>query len=393
MSFRNALIRIAADVIFLVRKGSCTRNDLKILVFSGTAGKTLARLAVRHALSQSGRTVIALPYGYTNELGIVLALLGIEEPIRLHSLRGLFRVLTGTAPKDAYVCIELGADWRSDTTWFTDRLAPHMVFLTDLDTVEWARPLRDILEDKGRLLAALSPEGPVILGRANPSLATLRSLARTSASDVRLVEFDFSDREVEILEGDSTRAVFRPRHGSFIPAHREALGHAITCLLILTNGTGGAQEVIDTYEPPSDRIRVSLQGGITVVSDTYKAVPYCVRSTLQYALSLPARRRIVVLSAMHPLLLDVQGHYARIAELLQDFDELYFVGPERAFGFLRAHEPRLQRVRPSGYAALAEKIRMSAVQGTQVTIKAAGRYRLAPLAEQIRLQAERRAVL
>lgn len=361
MPFRNSLIRIAASALYALRRDALVRPDIRLLAFSGTAGKTLALRATKHALKKSGRTAISLPYGYTNELGIVLAMLGIEEPVRLHTLYGIRRVLTSEAPQGAFVLVEVGADWREDARWFARRFHPSAIFLTALDPIAWARPIPDILADKAELIRALAPEGHVVLSRANPSFGALRVLS-SSRADITVLEFS--------PEPDA------------MAAHAEAEGHAAA----YADALGSASlHVFDDYEPPAERVSArTYQEERTIVSDTYKAVPYCVRSVLDYALALPAEKRILVISAMHPLRLSIREHYADLGERSARFDACYFAGPENVFAMLRAKNPGIQRITAaSGYRNLADDIYRRSPPGTLVAVKGAGRYGLGSLVQEL----------
>lgn len=374
MSFRDTLIRLAAGSIFFLRWHACRRGDVRILAFSGTSGKTLARLATAHALREAGETVISLPYGYTNELGIILAILGIEEPIRLHSLAGIRRVLTAHAPPNAYVCVEVGADWRKDVRWFTHRFRPYGLFLTALDTHEWARPLSHILGDKSELIRSVVDGGTIILSRDNPSLTVLKSLITENRREHALSEFHIAGDTVHINHGDAVIS-YPLLQGSEIPAHFEAFGHALAFTAAVP-GIGHSSEPFADYAPPESRIAVTkLAGEMTLISDIYKAVPHCVHATLQYALSQPATQRIAVISAMHPLDMNAQAHYRRIAVELARFEHSYFVGPEQDFMYLQAANPRIKRIHEDSYQHLATEIQGIGSLHTQIVLKGAARYR------------------
>lgn len=361
MPFRNALIRIAASALYALRRDALIRPDIRLLAFSGTAGKTLALSATKHALQKTGRTAVSLPYGYTNELGIVLAMLGIEEPVRLHTPSGIRRILTSEAPRDAFVLVEVGADWREDARWFARRFHPSAIFLTALDPIAWARPIPDILADKAALIRVLAPGGYVVLSRSNPSFEALRALL-SSRADITVLEFS--------PEPDT------------MSAHAEAEGHAAAYAGVLGDASA---RMFEGYEPPAERVSVrTYPEERTIVSDTYKAVPYCARSVLDCALALPAEKHILVISAMHPLRLSIREHYADLAERSARFDACYFVGPENVFAMLRAKNPGIQRITAaSGYRNLARDIAKHSPPGTLVAVKGAGRYGLGSLVQEL----------
>jgi hypothetical protein len=172
---RNILIRLIADCIYLIHRGAFLATPPRFIVFTGTSGKTLARFATTHALRSAGATVVSPPLGYTNELGLVLAAIGIES-VRLTSLAGVRSILRARPDSSAYICIELGADWRYDIPWFLNRFTPHGVCITTTTKTEWTRELGDIWADKQLLVRQIPPGGFVCWSSKNESADVVRTL-------------------------------------------------------------------------------------------------------------------------------------------------------------------------------------------------------------------------
>ncbi len=357
MATRSFIIRLIANLLYLLRYSTLRSSKTRFLVFTGTSGKTLARSATAFALKKAGYHVSSLPYGYTNELGIVLTALGIEEG-SLFTPGGLWRVLTAKPPKDLYACIELGADWRVDTGWFLRRFRPYGVCIVNVSKEEWTRPLPDIWDDKGALVASVPGEGFIAFSSMNESVSKIRTLA----TKARVCEFSAASE------------TFRSSLSELLP-YREAFGFAAACM----KAVGAAiprEDLFINYPGVEERLRkVRLASGATLIADTYKAVPQCTEFVLDLALTEPAQKRIAVVSAMHPLWKNEEEHYRKIALKLQRFDEAYFIGPERIHVLLSGSAPDIRRLREHEYPTLADRLNKEGTD-TVIVIKGAGRYHL-----------------
>lgn len=364
MATRNLFIRLIADCIYFLRYRTIRSGNARFIVFTGTSGKTLARSATAYALRKAGYRVIFPPYGYTNELGIVLAALGIES-VRLFSFAGLARALTGRPPKGAYICVEAGADWYPDIPWFVRRFTPYGICITDVATAEWARPLAAIWDEKKELIRHISPDGFVCFSTRNPSLPELRSM---KVPQEQRKEFTAEDNEFS-----SPLAAYMP--------YREAFGCAIACLECIDTKASLPKDFFSAYRGVPERFSLSvLRSGATVIADTYKAIPQCTEYVLDLARSLPAKKRIVVISEMRPLWRNERLHYEHLASLLQSFDATYFIGPQNLGLFLAELLPNLRVINgESQYPQIAKDILAEAGPGTTIVVKGAGRYRLLEL--------------
>lgn len=380
---RSILIRIIAGGIYLLRRSSLRDSNARFLVFTGTSGKTLARSAVSYALRKTNHTVISPPYGYTNELGIVLAALGIES-VHLFSWSGLRRVITGHAPPDAYICIEIGADWREDTDWFLKRFQPYGVCITDVSKKEWTYTLSTIWNAKEKLIACVPQSGFVCWSAKNESIERIREM-RFSDTRIQAEISSFAtggDDSFTYIEGGRDH-VFRSRLAGYMP-YTEAFGFAIETLKILDNVPAETTFFTD-YEPPQERLaKTTLRSGARLIHDTYKAIPQCMDYVLNLALEKPAKKRIAVVSAMHPLFCNREAHYARMCERLALFDRVYVIGPPHVCAFIKKGLPDARVIgRMEEYARVADELETQIDQGTIVVIKGAGRYQLKRLVAQL----------
>ena len=383
MSIRNILIRLVATIIYQLRKKTLRNSKARFLVFTGTSGKTLARSATAYALRKKGYTVISPPYGYTNELGIVLAALGIEST-KLFSVVGLRRVFFETAQSEAYICIELGADWYPDTRWFLKHFEPFGVCLTNSTRDEWVRKLSTIWEERRLLVANISSSGFVCYSSQNESIEEIKKAC--SVSSVTSYEFTstYKDKNLfECLIGASALGVYSP-YANLVP-YREAFGAAITCLYALGVSVSH-EDFFSEYKSVAHRLDVTqLTSGATLVADTYKAIPQCTEYVLRLAESIPKEKKIVVLSEMRPIWKNKKEHYNKLLPFLKGFNEVYFIGPPDIMELLSGQLSNVHSITSEQeYEALAKKITASANKETLYVVKGSGYYHLSRLVTLLR---------
>ncbi len=375
MSIRNLLIRIAANSIYLIRLKTLRVSDARFLVFTGTSGKTLARTASAYALHKAGFPVVSPPYGYTNELGIILAALGIES-IRLLTPRGIWRVMSARPPQGAYICIELGADWRLDIPWFLKRFRPFGVYIANTSTQEWTRALENIWAEKQELTRHIPKDGFLCWSSQNESAQKARVM-KTSKETYRTLEFNIAPTKTYFRYESPLGAYSFRSPLSFLTPYTEAFGCAIACMEMIEKASLVRDDFFLGYKAPSDRFsQNTMVGGAVLISDIYKAVPQCSKYVLNFALTIPAKKRIAVVSAMHPLWSHESVYYQNLAEMLQQFDTVYFIGPQRIYFLMRSYAPRIMHINQSHFEELAKILKQESKPDTVIVIKTAGRYHI-----------------
>lgn len=378
MSIRNILIRLTANSIYLLRKKTISASGVRFLVFTGTSGKTLARSATTFALRRTDHRVVSPPYGYTNELGIVLAALGIES-IKLFSFRGLYRVFFDKPHSESYACIELGADWYPDTKWFLKHFKPYGICLTNITKDEWVRELSIIWEEKNLLIKSVSPHGFVYFSSHNESLKKIRGVHLSSPAPTYEFTVEETGENSFNYSINNNNEQFNSSFAELLP-YREAFGAALTCLHSLGVNIP-SEDFFSEYKPVTERLLITrLTSGATLIADTYKAVPQCTEYVLHLARSIVKEKKIIILSEMRPIWKNKEQHYSHIASLLKDFTEVYFIGPPDVTEFLSKELLNLHSIKNEGeYNALVKKITKNADSRTLYVVKGAGRYHLSKL--------------
>lgn len=358
-----------------MRYPTMRKHRVRFVVFTGTSGKTLARNATTFMLRHAGHRVIHPPFGYTNELGIVLAALGIES-VTFFSWKGLKEILHSVPEQDTLACVEIGADWYPDIPWFVRRYSPYGICMTNIATDTWTRGLDTIWKEKQMLIDHLSDDGFVVFSRANESIERIHAL---DVSKARTYPFTVAteDAQAFVFEATACTYTYVSPVADFTP-HIEAFGAAFACGEVLDPTFTPAPDVFATYTGVPERFTVTtLLSGATLITDTYKAVPQCTEYVLRYALALPQKHRIAVISEMRPLTQNIEKHYARVAELLRSFDRVYFIGPSATGALLAKDIPTLSVIdSPLAYPELGKTLQELADTNTVIVIKGSQRYHL-----------------
>ena len=384
--YSQRFIRFVAGAIYVLRLRTLQQSDVRFLVFTGTSGKTLARSVTAYALRRAGHIVVSPPFGYTNELGIVLAALGIEST-RLFSWSGIWTLFTSQPPVGAFICIELGADFRDDTRWFLERFKPFGIIITNLSREAWARLPAEAWGDKERLFDAVPSNGFVCWSAQNESIGTIRNhfLAVRDFRSREIVCDPWKSGEGVVYKIENGDRMFGAPFVLSLP-YVDAFGLALACLQLI-DALPARGDFFSAFTPPPGRLSMQrIPSGPLLVHDTYKSVPQCMCFVLTTAAEIPAQKRIAVVSSMHPLLIDQDAHYQKMADILRAFDTVYYIGPRRIQSFLQKSIPTLRAVRDaSEYSAIARTILSDIDERSVIVVKGAGRYRLDTLVELLTL--------
>ena len=363
-----------------MRYRAVTSSFIHFVVFTGTSGKTLARSATAYAYKKAGLHVVSPPYGYTNELGIVLAALGIES-VHLFSLQGIRKVLSASLQQETYVCIELGADFRSDIPWFLKRFTPQGVCITNVSDKVWTKDLSSLWKDKKDLIACIPTGGFLCYSAHNTSIDRIRHI-EASTQDIQVALFQtniVSDSSFN-YSSSNTKYIFTSPLAILMP-YTEAFGFAIASLEILNKNFVFPEIFFSEYIPVQERIskRVTTHGA-TLVTDTYKAIPESMEYVLGFALTISSKKKIAVVSAMHPLWAHTHEHYGTLISFLNRFDKVYCIGPQKVSSLLAKKVHGLQIIHDtSHYQEIAMQIQKELQPETVLVIHGASRYHLEKL--------------
>lgn len=411
MLTQKYLIRGVASFIALIKRRELHNPHLKLLVFTGTSGKTTTRDAVAFGLRSIGQRVESNHVGYTNELGILLTAFGIPEA-SFKQLSTWRAILRGRFIQNTYVCIESGADFADDLPWLLRRFTPHAVFLGGITHEPWAGNLERTREQRKRLIRAIPKDGLIVYD-ANDEMTSKDVVAAQLTAQTRSISL-LSDTNADLILHDWTRVVYTQPAEDLYNAH-DALtlqdnyeDRASTTFKIQLNRAifepqalallaayaflrtqfptlrDRLNTLFDDYSFSHNRLQLSrTSSGALLIEDSYKATPFCTTWFLEMAQRIKAKKKILVLSELRPLEVKVQETYARIGEMSRYFDQVYFVGPESHFAFLQSTNQRTQLIKDATAPQFAHQLAQATQKGDAIFLKGSFRYKLDELREKL----------
>lgn len=280
-----------------------------VIGVTGTCGKTTVKEMLARVLASRydvGRT----PGNRNNQLGLPLTLLN----------RGHGEVLVA----------ELGTNRPGEIEQLTRWLRPHMGVITHVGPahLDGLGSLRQIVREKGSLLAGLPEDGVAVL----PSWLEVSGLRGQSVPPPLTVGFEPGDAVRVGWEEDDDGLRLNVEDGLYhVPLTGEALARdaalvgAIARHLGLDHGTIGDR--LAGFEPLPGRGRVHEVGGCRVIDGTYNANPDSMRAALERLDALPPPR-LAVLGTMAELGSRAEQAHRTLGARLDDVDALtaFFVG-------------------------------------------------------------------
>lgn len=300
--FLDIKTRLLAWCITTVR--TLHQSDIRprFVVCTGTSGKTLNRYAIATLLKHTNVPCVSPPQGYTNELGVLLAAVGLETA-SLWSWR-TWRSLLFQPYVEDWVCIELGADFRADIPWFLKYFSPTVVVCTAEDARDWYPHSARTRIERRTLFASVPDTGFCILSE---------SVQQT------VIRPDYALHTVPVrpfIQLDST-VTFGPR----LTALDVARVFGSHCQEILSPPL-----TIDAVAWPAHRLTVTtLRTGALLIADTYKSVPLCTNRFVRAAAQVGAAQRILVLGEPYPTLADPQMFAQELATHTKDYTYVILV--------------------------------------------------------------------
>lgn len=296
---RAALQLLATGVVARLRAG------LTVVGVTGSQGKTSTKDLVAAVLSSAAPT-IATAGSFNNELGVPLTMLRVDAATRFLVLEmgarrvGDIAALTGLVAPDIAVVLNVG---QSHLSWFGTREA--------------------IARTKGELVQGLASGGTAVLNADDPRVAAMRSLTdgpvltfgAAEHADVWVgdVQLDRLGRPSFTLHTTATSApVTLPLVGAH-QAHNASAAVAVG--LAAGVSLAAAATALATAALSKWRMELrDLEGGATLLDDTYNANPESARAALDALASIECGRRIAVFGEMLELGADSEAQHRAVGE-------------------------------------------------------------------------------
>ena len=260
------------------------RFTLPVAAVTGSNGKTTTKELMAGVLSSLG-PVLKPAGSFNNQWGLPLTLLQLEATHRA-------------------VAIEIGSNHPGEIAALSALARPTVAAVTVVAAAhtEFFGSLDAVAIEKGALVAAVPPEGAVVLNADDPRVAGMASRSRARVltvsargpADVRAVDAaeDPDGRLSVTLEARGRRQVarlaFAGRHNVVNALCAAGVGLALG--LALTDIAAG----LETARPVKGRVVWRDAGGVRILDDTYNANPASVLAALETLRSARNARRLVV---------------------------------------------------------------------------------------------------
>jgi len=291
-------------------------QDVKLVVVTGSVGKTSTKTAVATILSQRYR--VRMHEGNHNTpMSVPLAILGIPYPDNVHSFAAWHDAIKAArakilAPTDVDIIVqELGADHPGDIAAFGRYLKPYMAVITAVtpEHMEFFKTIEAVAHEE---LAAGNFSQLALINRddiegrfaeyiTNASLHTYG----TSAT----AEYHFEQQYFSVDKGHTGKFV-APNLPSGIDATVKVLGDhnlrpaiAAAAVGVQFDMTGNDIKAgLEKIQPIPGRMNL-LRGmnGSSIIDDTYNSSPAAAVGAIQTFYSLDAPQRIAIMGSMNEL--------------------------------------------------------------------------------------------
>ncbi len=291
-----------------------------VIGVTGSVGKTSTRHAIATVLSAKF-SVSTSVHNYNNEFGLPLSILQASSPGK--NMFGWLKILC-SQPKvvDVYV-LEYGIDHPGDMDYLLSIATPSLAVMTALSPVhvEFFPSMKELAEEKAKLLAAVSTDGLVVLNADDKNVVGLGVHAKASiisygfneTADVRAVDYtvetqsDFSFKPGEVF----SQIHFKTKDLEITLTNqlgKSAVSSVLAAIVIAKHlGLSDAEILSKLDKIKNEPGRMNPIAGIKgslILDSTYNAAPASMMSALSILSEfqpVESARRFVVLGHMAEL--------------------------------------------------------------------------------------------
>jgi aminoacyl-tRNA hydrolase len=327
---------------FHLKYAEIYRSRLRGVTFvgvTGSVGKTSAETLITAILASTGSAKHAAHAGN-----------------RLHHIA---QTITATRPSDDFCVLELGAERPGFFDPMLKLVRPTIGVVTTVgDDHHKAFGSREaIAAEKGKLIAALPPEGTAVLNADDPLVWAMRERCRGRIVSYGLGEgVDLQARDIRSPWPE--RLSFTVRYqGKDYPVQTQLCGKhwIVSALAALAAGMAAgvslaeAAKAMSQVPPAKARMEpVTTPDGITFLRDDLKAPFWGMQTVFEFLREAEAARKIIVLGTLADYHGTVRSRYHIIGqEALKVADVVIFVGKMATYGL------RAQRFAREGQSLLA----------------------------------------
>ncbi len=324
---KQLLKKIVTAIILFEAKLVLKKYKPRIVAITGSVGKTSVKDAVFTVLSKF-YFVRKSAKSFNSEIGVPLTILGCPNGWN-NPFAWIRNILEGAAliifPSHypEWLVLEVGVDKPGDMDYITSWIHPDVAVMTRLSKVpvhvEFFSSPQAVMQEKGKLLKAVKPDGVVVLNGDDEDVLAFRDTV-----PVRTIVFSAQGTTEGGVTASQYSVEYAPHNGldafpvgiTFELAYddtrtpvsiRGTLGtqHIYTALAAMAVGVSQGLEInklarafLD-HEPPPGRLRV-LEGvkKTVILDDTYNSSPVALDNALETLGSLAGKRKIAVLGDM-----------------------------------------------------------------------------------------------
>jgi aminoacyl-tRNA hydrolase len=289
--------------------------------------------------------------GKTSATAMIAAILGAVGSVRRtgsgNRLHHVARIITATRPSDDFCVVELGAECPGYFDPMVNLLGPTIGVVTTVgDDHQKAFGSREaIAAEKGKLIAALPPEGTAVLNADDPLVWAMRERCKG-----RVVSYGLGDgadlQARDIRAPWPERLSFTVRHqGKDYPVQTQLCGKhwVVSALAALAAGVAAgvplaeAARRVSQVPPAKARMEpVTTPAGITFLRDDWKGALWGMPTVFEFLKEAKVDRKVIVLGTLADYHGTVAPKYQRVGqEALKVADVVIFVGKMATHG-LRA---------------------------------------------------------
>lgn len=259
---------------------------------TGSVGKTMTTQAAVAVLSLKYNTLSTTP-NLDPFLNIPLTILKIK-------------------PKVKKVVLEMGVEYKEEMDYYLSLVKPKVCIITRISFAhtEYLNSIEEIIEEKGKLVEQIPPDGVAILNWDDPNC---RKMAEKCKGEV--VFYGLDQKNCNVWAGnikiENFRTSFELNYGvervqinyQLLGDHQVYPALAAAALGIvegipLTTIKKGLESIFATEHR---LVPIPGPNGSIILDDTYNSSPVAVEAAIDTLLKVPARRRVLVLGEMREL--------------------------------------------------------------------------------------------
>ncbi|RWZ78906.1 MAG: hypothetical protein EOT05_04145 [Candidatus Microsaccharimonas sossegonensis] len=300
-----------------VKKYLRLHPDIKLIIVTGSVGKTSTKVAIGTVLSEKFR--VRLHEGNHNaELSTPLAILGIEYPKNVKSISAWLKIFTAARrrikePADVDVIVqEVGSDRIGQVPHFGTYAKPAIAVVTAVseEHMEFFKTLDAVAAEE---LSAANFSDRALINRddiAGKYADDLTNANINTYGTTDAAEYNFTQEDFSISNGFT--GIFRAR-GEFdvgIKVNVKVMGEHSIRAVVAAGAVGVRMGLsqdqlrngLEKIRAVSGRMNV-LRGvrNTVIIDDTYNASPLAVESALEALYQLSVPQKIAVLGSMNEL--------------------------------------------------------------------------------------------